>query len=356
MIFLLGASLYLSEGLDKNLKLIDKMHEAGVKTVFTSMHIPEVNPEGTLEIIKEITNKINTYDMELMTDISNNTFDIYEIEKEKSTEFFQDLGIKSLRMDYGFTYQEMKDLSANFKIVLNASTIDEKVSEELEAVGFDLSDVTACHNFYPRENTGLGRDSLLKRNQYLHEKGYHIQAFIPGDEQLRGPIYEGLPTLEEHRYADPLFAYLDLTKNLFVSEVLIGDIELSAAQIERIKMWNEQEIITLPVEDTISQLPKLFHEKHFERPDYAADVVRSQYTRIALADADIPPNNIQPRPKGTITIDNNNYGRYKGEMQITKKDLPADKRVNVLGRVTEKAVPLLEFIEGQTKFMFLEEK
>lgn len=352
---MLGASLYLSEDLKQNLDLIERMHEAGVQTIFTSMHIPEAKPEGTLDILKQITEKTNAYGMELMTDISTNTFDIYGIEKEEATDFFKELGIKSLRMDYGFTYQEMKDFSKDFKIVLNASTIDETVSQELEAVGFDLSDVTACHNFYPRENTGLGRDSLLARNRYLHEKGYHIQAFIPGDQKRRGPIYEGLPTLEEHRYADPLYAYLDLIQNFYITEVLVGDIEMSAKQIERILKWQEEEILTLPVQELISPVPELFFEEHLERPDYAADVVRSQYSRIALADADIPPNNTRRRPMGTITIDNNYYGRYTGEIQITRKDLPADKRVNVLGHLTEAAVPLLQFIQAETKFTFLED-
>jgi Uncharacterized conserved protein len=175
---MLGASLYLAEGTEKNLAFIDRMHDAGVQTIFTSMHIPEDDPVETLDSLKQITKKMNEYGMELMTDVSSGTFDIYNVKKEKAKEFFTDLGVSSLRMDYGFSYQEMKDLAENFKIVLNASTINDEMSEELEAVGFDLSDITVCHNFYPRENTGLGREFLYERNAYLNNKGYRIQAFI----------------------------------------------------------------------------------------------------------------------------------------------------------------------------------
>ena len=45
-------------------------------------------------------------------------------------------------MDYGFSYSEMKELHENFKVVLNASTINDETSQELEAVGFDLSEIT----------------------------------------------------------------------------------------------------------------------------------------------------------------------------------------------------------------------
>lgn len=351
---MLGASLYLAEGTEKNLAFIDRMHDAGVQTIFTSMHIPEDDPAETLESLKQITKKMNEYGMELMTDVSSGTFDIYNVEKEKAKEFFTDLGVSSLRMDYGFSYQEMKDLAENFKIVLNASTINDEMSEELEAVGFDLSDITVCHNFYPRENTGLGREFLYERNAYLNNKGYRIQAFIVGDKEKRGPIYAGLPTLEEHRTADPLYAYLDLVENFFVDEVLVGDIEMSEESLQRLDEWIDHEIISLPIQDLYEEVPSIFYDEHINRPDVAEDVVRSSQSRIVLKDETIEPlNNDVERPTGTITIDNVDYGRYAGEIQITKKDLPADERINVLGKITDEAIPLLQFIKGRTKFKFI---
>src|SRR5699024_4831885 len=352
---MLGASLYLAEGTEKNLAFIDRMHDAGVQTIFTSMHIPEEDPSDTLDSLKQITKKMNENGMELMIDVSSDTFNIYNIKKEEAKEFFADLGVSSLRMDYGFSYSEMKELSENFKVVLNASTINDETSQELEAVGFDLSEITVCHNFYPRENTGLGREFLYKRNAYLNEKGYRIQAFIAGDQKKRGPIYAGLPTLEEHRYADPLYAYLDLTKHFFVDEVLIGDIEMSENSLKRLNNWMKNQIISLPIKGLKESLPKNFYEIHVNRPDVAADVVRSRQSRIVLKDEVIAPlNTVSERPVGTITIDNERYGRYAGEIQVTKRDLPADERVNVLGHIKKDAIPLLSFIQERTMFKFLQ--
>jgi len=349
----LGASLYLSEGLEKNLDFINRMHEAGVQTIFTSMHIPEDDPEDTLKVLKQITAKINKYNIELMIDVSSNTFDIYGVEKTEAKEFFTDLGVSSLRMDYGFSYEEMKDLSADFKIVLNASTIDDEISDDLQVVGFDLSDITVCHNFYPRENTGLGRKFLYERNAYLHDKGFRIQAFIPGDQEKRGPVYAGLPTLEEHRQVDPLHAYLDLVENFYVDEVLVGDIEMSVASLKRLDHYIAEGVITLPTAEIYTEVLDIFYDEHVNRPDVAADVVRSSKCRIVLADETIKPNNNNmSRPTGTITIDNDKYGRYAGEIQITKKDLKADERVNVIGKITDAAKSLLPFIQGRTKFKF----
>ena len=40
--------------------------------------------------------------------------------------------------------------------------------------------------------------------------GFTTQAFFAGDENLRGPLYEGLPTLEKQRYYSPLASILEL--------------------------------------------------------------------------------------------------------------------------------------------------
>jgi hypothetical protein len=57
---------------------------------------------------------------------------------------------------------------------------------------------------------------------------------------------------------------------------------------------------------------------------------------------------------GYITIDNKDYLRYCGELQICKKDLPADKRVNVVGKIVEDELFLIPYIQDATKFMLKE--
>lgn len=56
------------------------------------------------------------------------------------------------------------------------------------------------------------------------------------------------------------------------------------------------------------------------------------------------------RKTGSITIDNQLYGRYQGEIQIVKKDLCADTKVNVVGHVIETDLPLLSLIHGGDAF------
>ena len=64
----------------------------------------------------------------------------------------------------------------------------------------------------------------------------------------------------------------------------------------------------------------------------------------------VEPDNCVSRDRGTITIDNVNYGRYTGEIQMIRSPLKADSRVNVIGQVCENALPLMDCIHGGQKF------
>ncbi|MFL2096392.1 DUF871 domain-containing protein [Marinilactibacillus psychrotolerans] len=352
---MLGASLYLSQSEEMNMQNLKVLNEVGVKTIFTSLHIPEEDPEQTLSGLKRITGKIKNYGMNLMADVSSSTLEQYSITKEKAIDFFNEFGITSLRIDYGFSYTEIKTFSKHFQIILNASTITEETCTSLMKAGMNLSEVTVCHNYYPRENTGLDRNFFLKRNKYLKDKGFKIQAFIPGNLKKRGPIYAGLPTLEEHRNIDPLVAYMDLKETFLVDEVLIGDILMKESTVTRIKKWIEEEVIVLPITNVHTNLPENFYEIHHNRQDVARDVLRSEDSRVALKGQSYEPIQAKQRPTGSITLDNNLYGRYVGELQVTKRTLPADDRVNVLGQVKDASLGLLEHIAAGVKFQFMED-
>src|SRR5699024_7221589 len=105
---------------------------------------------------------------------------------------------------------------------LNASTLTEADYEQLIQHGADFSNVEAWHNYYPKPNTGLDGKWFYEKNMWLKSKRFRISAFVPGDRNLRLPLYESLPTLEDHRYQNPLAGSLSLTQNYKVDDVYIG--------------------------------------------------------------------------------------------------------------------------------------
>ncbi|WP_375154096.1 DUF871 domain-containing protein [Parageobacillus sp. VR-IP] len=71
---------------------------------------------------------------------------------------------------------------------------------------------------------------------------------------------------------------------------------------------------------------------------------------MSWPDGALRPAYMIPREKGRVTIDNNQYGRYAGELQITLTDLPANEKVNVVGRIMEDDLPLLAYVGGGQRF------
>ena len=52
----------------------------------------------------------------------------------------------------------------------------------------------------------------------------------------------------------------------------------------------------------------------------------------------IKKNNTGKRYIGDITINNDKYQRYMGEIQILKVNLPASEKVNIVGKIIEKDI------------------
>jgi hypothetical protein len=111
----LGFSLYFSSGIEKNCELIQRFSEAGFTKAFTSLHIPEESQANYMHDIEILFACLKKYKVELMADIGPRT-----IEKLGFTSIHQlkDTPIRHLRMDYGFTFEEMVELSKDFFYIL----------------------------------------------------------------------------------------------------------------------------------------------------------------------------------------------------------------------------------------------
>ena len=91
-------------------------------------------------------------------------------------------------------------------------------------------EVYAMHNFYPRPETGLDPCQFARLNAELRRLGIKVLAFIPGDEEKRGPIHAGLPTVEAHRSLPPYLAYLEMAIKFGLDGIFLGDLGLSSGQ------------------------------------------------------------------------------------------------------------------------------
>ena len=355
-----GIAIYpgLDNTVEENLALIDTAAAAGITRVFTSMHIPESDHHALKEEIGTLLSAARAHHMEVISDVSPQTLGALGL-KTFTPSKFRMLGITTVRMDYGFSPQEIARIShnnQNIRIQLNASTLTPHILHELADAKADFSRIDAMHNFYPRIGTGLSEALLVRRNAPLHSLGIRVGAFVTTrDGRRRSPYGEGLPTLEAHRRMPPAHAARHLVA-LGIDSVILADSLPTEEEIRTLGSLQDN-CVTLEAELLTSDpaVRELLSHTFTSRVDAARDAVRAQESRIIIAKAHttIAPAEAHERTRGTITIDNKTAGRYMGELDIMKRTLPADPRVNVCARIIPEDLPLLGCITPGRKFSFI---
>ncbi|HEM5321844.1 TPA: DUF871 family protein [Streptococcus suis] len=333
-----GFSLYLSNSFANSEKWFIEYQNAGFSFVFSSLNINE--EEKGDEKIRHIVTKCQREGLTLIVDINQDSL------KRYGNEGIKKLGIKALRIDDGITIEAMKSLSEDFLLVLNASTLSDDFLRKMMDVGIEKTKVLACHNYYPKPYTGLGGSSVRDLNSRLHSCGIKVITFIPGDNK-RFPLFEGLPTVEEHRALPPIQAALDCMMYCESDYVCIGDNALSSASLERFSYLTKG-IIALS-----AQVPKQLKEMHFENRIDASDyVIRASHSRNQLKGYVIQ-GPAKHRKRGDIVLANEQFLRYQSELEICLVDLPQDDRQMVVGHVHESDIPLLDFVKHPFHFTFI---
>lgn len=351
-----GISIYpgLDNTLPENLALIETAAPLGIRRLFTSLHIPETDPTALKRDLGILLQAARAHRMEIISDVSPATRSLLGL-REFSLSAFRMLGITTLRLDDGFTVEDIARLSHNtqhIRLQLNASTMTPRLLQSLLDAKADLTHIDALHNFYPRTGTGLSEETLVRKTNLLHKAGIRVGAFLPTqDGRRRSPLQDGLPTLEDHRtMATPLAARHLVA--LGIDSIFLADALPTERELQAIASLPDDRI-TLAI-DLCTQDPaqkELLSRTFTARLDEARDAVRAQESRHLLTGS-IAPEHTAARPRGTITIDNSDYGRYMGELEILKRNLPADPRVNVAAHLQKSDRFLLRYLSPGRKFSF----
>lgn len=338
----LGYSVYPSTFIENKKQLSSLFLEGSA--VFTSLHISEEMDEGYVKKVEEMMDFLKKTGYKVIADVSKRSLDVFHEKDLKS--LAKRLRIDVLRIDYGFSEEEMLETAKVVPICLNASTITEEFAEKLKTTG---SHFYAMHNFYPRPETGLDGEQFMERNEMLRSYGIEVMAFIPGRSSLRGPIFEGLPTLEKHRGVMPYLSFIEMQERYKISDIFVGDGVLSDEEAEKLKVLMERRVY--PVKASLKEEHRNLYDTDFTvRIDSPKEIIRIQESReYATRGETINPRDTHARPRGSITLDNERYKRYTGEVQILRQDFKEDERVNVIGHIHEDDLDVLDLIPNGSK-------
>lgn len=360
----LGISIYPERStFEKDKAYLDLAHKYGFKRVFTSLLQINGDQEKVLADFTEVVSYANSLGMEVMVDINPGLFEQLGISYDDLS-FFDKMGAYGVRLDIGFTGAEEARMTRNpynIKIEINMSTGTNYV-DNIMSYSPNTDNLLGSHNFYPHRYSGLSYEHFVYCSEKFRFYNLNTMAFVNSHDATFGPwpTQDGLCSLEDHRELEIATQVKHLMLTGLIDDILIGNAYASEAELKAMSEAFNAPYPTLKVDasDDITENERvcLFDNLHSYRGDRSAYMLRSTMTRVYYKEKDFPAHNTRDMEKGDVLIDNVGYGQYKGETQIALKAMKNDGRVNVVGRIADDELFLLDFLKPWSNFKLTENK
>ena len=361
----LGISIYQEKSTEQEIKnYIDKAAENGFSRIFSCLLSVEESKEVIVEKFKATNEYAKSKGFEIIVDVSPKVFNDLGI-SYKDLSFFKEIGADGLRLDMGFTGSEESLMTFNpegLKIEINMSNNTRYIDTIMDYMP-NKENLIACHNFYPHNYSGLNFDHFMKCTENFSKYGLRTAAFITSQNKVTfgpWPVTDGLPTLELHRnlpidvQAKHLIA-LGNINDIIISNCYPTDDELNALGSMRKDMVTFDVVVNENTPEVERKI--LFEEMHFNRGDVSDNFLRSTQSRVKYKGHNFALFNAPEIIKrGDIIIESSEYGHYAGEVQIALSDMINSGKSNVVGRVREEEIFILDYIKPWQKFSFKEAK
>ena len=358
----LGISVYPDrankDDIEQYLKLASSL---GYTKLFTCLISASKNKEQLMTEFSEFTELCHKYNFEVAADSNNEVFDLLEA-TPYDLKPFNEIGLDILRLDAHFDEQGDMAITKNpynIKIQYNASSnigLDNLIER-----GADASNMCMCHNFYPEPFSGLSEARFTELSKKYKALGLTIGAFVCSQESdTYGPwdLIDNLPTLEDDRHRPIDLQARHLAATGLVDEIIISDMFASEEELKALANTDfTKTCFKVELQEGISEaeVEDLFEKNHFTRPDASEYFLRSSFPRLDYRETSIPARNIGQGyfEKGDVMIPNDNFIRYRGEVEVALRDMPDDNTRNLAAKVLPEEVFLLDYIKPEYPFGFI---
>lgn len=357
----LGISIYPEHStLERDMEYITLAAKYNFKRIFSCLI--SVEGKSKEEIKTEFTTLIDhahSYGMEVILDVAPHIMTNLGA-SYSDLSFFKEMHADGIRLDEGFGGLQEALMTCNkedLKIEINASFGNGYINNIMTHYP-NKDNMITCHNFYPQRYTALSIKHFEKCNTDIKKHNLKIAAFVSSQEEGTygpWPVNEGLCTLEMHRDLPMDVQARHLFATGMIDDVIVANAYASEAELKTLANLVPG-ILTFKVEYEKElqegERKVIYEHEHYVRGDMSEYMARSTFPRVTYANEDIAPENTRDLKRGDVIVINNNYGRYKGELHIILKDMPNDGRKNVVGRIPENEMMLLDYIEPWKPFTF----
>lgn len=336
---------------------ITKAADLGYSRLFISLLEITGNQKEILDNFKKIIFFAKDKGLEVVLDVNPSLFKQLDI-SYSDLSFFAQLGADAIRLDLGFSGVEEAQMTHNpydLKIEINMSH-GTNYLENIMTRRPRYNYLIGSHNFYPHKYTGLDYNYFVMCCEKFREQNVATACFINSHSATFGPwpMQEGICTLEHHRNLSLQTQAAQLLFSNLIDCVIIGNAYASDEELQILSSVANMK--TLPIRIHTYNLSDiehniLFANNHIYRGEISPYMFRTKSdSRKLYADYEILPKNNVNIDRGDILIDNSLYMQYKGEMQIAKMPRQADKKVNVVGKIFEDDLILLDTLKPWDSF------
>ena len=357
----LGISIYPEHSTpEKDYAYMQLAAKYGFKRIFTCLLSVDKPKEEILETFGDFMNKAHSLGFEVSVDTAPYVFDHLGATPQDLS-IFHDLNVDIIRLDGHFDDRLDRIITRNpygIKIEFNGSS-DANV-DGLIKHGADPHNMIICHNFYPQKYSGLGWNTFVKFNKKWKDLGMHTAAFVSSnakDTYGPWPVFSGLPTLEMHRGLPIDVQVRHLLACETIDDILIGNAipdEEELAIMSKIDL-TKTTIGVKPVADLTSDEEHiLFGIDHEGRTDHSDCYIRSSIPRAEYKDIAIPYRECNQKmfTRGDVVVVNDNLKYYRGECEVILTDIENDGERNLVGRIPENEMMILDQMEQHPDHMF----
>ncbi|AZP04419.1 DUF871 domain-containing protein [Jeotgalibaca ciconiae] len=353
----IGISIYPDQSdPEEDKKYLKKAASLGFQRLFISMLEVSEGKEAVKKKFQQIIQYSSDLGFEVILDVAPNIFSDLEVSYDDLS-FFHELGAHGIRLDVGFdgfkesllTYNEY-GLTIELNMSNNVAYLDNILSYQA-----NRSALYGCHNFYPQVGTALPYDFFMECSKRFKQQGLRTAAFVTSGTGHQGPwdVNDGLPTLEMHRRLPIVTQVKHLFATNLIDTVIIGNAYASEEELEAVAAINRIQVefdFEYMEEATPLEKAILEEEQHYRRGDITDEMIRSTQVRVKYADQSNPPREHEGEfQRGDIVLGNEQFGKYQNELQIVLKP-HKDLRKNLVGRIKEQELMLLDYIQPWSKF------
>lgn len=358
----MGISIYpLKSTIEKDKAYIQLAHQYGYSRIFISLLEITGDTEEVVNHFKEIIEYGNSLGFETVVDINPGLFQQLGVSYDDLS-FFKELGATAVRLDLGFTGMEEARMTKNpygLEIEVNMSS-GTKYIDTIMSYQPNKEKLTASHNFYPQRYSGISQEQFEETTERFNQYRLNTAAFVTCRDGELGPwpVQAGLCTLEQHRTLSIQTQVTHYRLMDSINDLLIGNAYATEKELRKMAeaFSGNHPLLEIELAPDITDLEKkvLLEEVHMYRGDRSAYMIRSSNTRVKYKDEDFPARATSTIQRGDVLICSNDLGQYKGETQIALQEMEGDGSRNIVGRLTEESVFLLDYLAPWSTFTFVE--